>query len=373
MYSEKGVLPVLRGENVTIGNLRWDTKKFWNHSVDELEQYFLRINDVVIGMDGSRVGKNRASIKESDLPLILAQRVARLRVKNGYSQKLLKYLILGKSFVEYVDAIHTGTSIPHISSKQIADFEVQLPISFDEQEQIAEVLSSLDDKIDLLHRQNHTLEQMAETLFRQWFVEGAEDDWLETTLSHVYKISIGRTPPRKESEWFTTPPIGYKWVSIKDMGAPGVYILSTSEHLTNEAVDRFKVPVVPKNTVILSFKLTVGRVCITGEDLVTNEAIASFVPLSDKSPGSEFLYLFLKQYNYQQLGSTSSIAEAINSQTIKDIVISIPPMKNVQQFTQHVEQFFKKIHKNQLQIKLLEKTRDSLLPKLMSGAVRVNN
>ncbi|MDW7727062.1 MAG: restriction endonuclease subunit S [Candidatus Methanoperedens sp.] len=119
-----------------------------------------------------------------------------------------------------------------------------------EQRAIASVLSSLDDKIDLLHRQNRTLEGMAEALFRQWFVEEAEEGWRIDTLRNVFDIGIGRTPPRKEQHWFSTNPDDIKWVSIKDMGISGIYIDTTAEYLTKEAVEKFNVPIIPENTVI---------------------------------------------------------------------------------------------------------------------------
>src|SRR5579862_9453710 len=86
-YEMKGNLKVVRGENVTLGTLRWDSEKYWNHTIEGLEKYFLRIGDVVIGMDGSRVGQNRAIIRKIELPLILAQRVARLRARKNFDQK----------------------------------------------------------------------------------------------------------------------------------------------------------------------------------------------------------------------------------------------------------------------------------------------
>ncbi len=171
---------------------RWDSEKHWNKpSLASLDNYLLAANDIVIGMDGSRVGQNRAKIRAVDLPLILAQRVARLRAKEGFNQDFIWYQIIDDRFKDYVEAIHTGTSIPHISMNQIGDYEVTLP-PLSEQKAIASVLSSLDDKIDLLHRQNKTLEAMAETLFRQWFVEEAQEDWEEGKIGDLFDFTKGQ-------------------------------------------------------------------------------------------------------------------------------------------------------------------------------------
>ena len=145
-------------------------------------------------------------------------------------------------------------------------------------------------------------------------------------LEDLVDLQIGRTPPRKEFEWFNTNGEGYKWVSIKDMGNSGRFISDTSEYLTEAAQKRFGIPIVEKGTLLLSFKLTVGRLCITTDKMLTNEAIAQ-LPIKDSNiVDRDFLYYYLKNYNFHQLGSTSSIATAINSTYLKKMEIDLPPI-----------------------------------------------
>ena len=145
-------------------------------------------------------------------------------------------------------------------------------------------------------------------------------------LEELVDLQIGRTPPRKEFEWFNTNGEGYKWVSIKDMGNSGRFISDTSEYLTEAAQKRFGIPIVEKGTLLLSFKLTVGRLCITTDRMLTNEAIAQ-LPIKDTNiVDRDFLYYYLKNYNFHQLGSTSSIATAINSTYLKKMEIDLPPI-----------------------------------------------
>ena len=108
------------------------------------------------------------------------------------------------------------------------------------------------------------------------FVETNNDARRECRANEYFDISIGKTPPRKEAQWFSMNPIDCIWVSISDMGRCGMYIADSSEYLTHESVDKFNIKVVPDNTVLLSFKLTVGRVAITDGAMATNEAIAHF-------------------------------------------------------------------------------------------------
>ena len=264
----------------------------------------------------------------------------------------------------------SGTSIMHTSPSRIVEYAFNCP-PLPEQKAIAAVLSSLDDKIDLLHRQNKTLEAMAETLFRQWFVEEADEGWEKGKLSQYVDIGIGRTPPRQEHEWFSESETDVKWISIKDLGNDGTYIFNTAEYLTHNAVERFNIPVIPANTVVLSFKMTVGRVAITTEKMLSNEAIAHFKFKHDTPFSVAFIYFYLKTYQYDSLGSTSSIVTAINSAMIKDLSIIIPDINKMNQFNNVVKRSFEKIRSNQVQIRTLEKLRDTLLPKLMSGEVRV--
>ena len=149
---------------------------------------------------------------------------------------------------------------------------------------------------------------------------------MKYVLEDLVDLKIGRTPPRKEFQWFNTTGEGFKWVSIKDMGNSGKYISETSEYLTVAAQEKFNIPIVEAGTILLSFKLTVGRLAITTERMLTNEAIAQ-LPIKDNTiVDAQFLYYYLKNYNFNQLGSTSSIATAINSTYLKKMVIDLPPL-----------------------------------------------
>jgi type I restriction enzyme S subunit len=168
-YSNQGIR-VVRGENVTEGALRWDTIKCWEDDFDQIQIYSLNSDDIVIGMDGSKVGKNIARIKKSDLPLLLAQRISCIRAKNQNNQGFIYYNLYNPRFIEYVFKTQTGSSVPHISKKQIEDFEIP-EIDEISQSQIAKVLSDLDAKIELNNKINTELEAMAKLIYDYWFVQ----------------------------------------------------------------------------------------------------------------------------------------------------------------------------------------------------------
>ena len=168
----------------------------------------------------------------------------------------------------------------------------------------------------------------------------------------------------------STNPEDIKWISIKDMGNSGMYIQETAEYLTREAVQNFNIPTIPTNTVIVSFKLTVGRVAITTEEMLSNEAIAHIKTNFNKL-SAEYMYLLLKKFDFSSLGTTSSIATAVNSKSIKGMELLIPNYEMLDNFNLLVKPIFRRILTNSLEISNLEILRDSLLPRLMSGKIRV--
>ena len=204
----------------------------------------------------------------------LGQRTVLIKVTHSeVSKRFLLFYLVNQDTKYELQSRSAGSVVQHLNMKDIREFKIILP-PLAEQKAIASVLSSLDDKIDLLHRQNKTLEAIGEAFFRQWFIEDGEGDREICLLKECVDIGIGRTPPRKEHQWFSENPEDIKWISIKDLGNDGVYILKTAEYLTQEAIEQFKIPIIPKNTVVLSFKMTVGRVAITTDAMLSNEAIA---------------------------------------------------------------------------------------------------
>jgi type I restriction enzyme, S subunit len=263
----------------------------------------------------------------------------------------------------------------------------------------------LDDRITLLRETNATLEAIAQTLFKSWFVdfdpmrakmegrapEGMDEataalfpdsleetelgvvprGWRIETMADVSTVGIGKTPPRKEQHWFTENPEDVRWVSIRDMGLVGTYASSTSEYLTNEAVNRFNIRRVPDNTVIISFKMTIGRVAITDGEMTTNEAIAHFKLSERATVSTEYVYLHLKQFDFTKLSSTSSIADSVNSKTVREIPVLVPTFDVVSAFQERIAAVFLMLKNAEQQSQTLTTLRDTLLPRLISGQLRV--
>lgn len=285
--------------------------------------------------------------------------------------KFVYYYLTQDKITEGLHALaeQSVSAYPSIKPSDVGNVKIFLP-DLTTQEKIAKVLSSLDDKIELNNKINQNLEQQAQAIFKSWFVDFENPKRKTCKAEDYFNISIGKTPPRKEPEWFSQNSIDKKWISISDMGNCGVFILNSSEYLKNSAIDKFNIVLVPKDTVILSFKLTVGRVAITNEEMTTNEAIAHFK--TDNKKIKEYLYCYLKNYNFQTMGSTSSIATAVNSKIIKSMPFIIPTDDEIENFHQIMKFIFEKIRINQIENEKLTQLRDTLLPKLMSGEIDVD-
>lgn len=259
---------------------------------------------------------------------------------------------------------------PGLSVKTLGKQIVKVP-PLATQNKVVSILAALDTKIEDNEKINKNLLEQVLTLYRNKFVDTANNERAICRADEYFDISIGKTPPRKEPQWFSTNPQDVTWVSISDMGTCGLYISSSSEQLTKQAVERHNVKVVPDNTVLLSFKLTVGRIAITNGEMTTNEAIAHFK--TDKKEINEYLYCYLKCFNYQTMGSTSSIATAVNSKIIKGMPFVVPTNDELEEFHGFAAPMFAKIKANQIETDNLTALRDTLLPKLMSGELDASN
>lgn len=251
----------------------------------------------------------------------------------------------------------------------LLDMSFPVP-SIDSQREIVNEYETLSRRISLNEQMIQKLEATAQALYRKMFVDGIDkenlpDGWRMGKLGELFNVTIGRTPPRAEEQWFVDgkeTSETMQWVSIADMG-DGVFVCKTRERLTNGAVEKFNIPIVPVNSVLLSFKMTVGRVAITTENTLTNEAIAHFV--CDSCPQlREYTYMFLKNVDFKVQGSTSSITEAVNTNMIKQMEIMLPIDDVLISFHEQQKVIFNGIYLRQQENSKLKELQSLLLAKM---------
>lgn len=290
-------------------------------------------------------------------------------IPNENTNALFLYYLL-KYNKDKIESMGSGTTFKEVSGNTMKNIVVSVPTNKKAQENIASALGSIDDKIEENERINNNLLEQVLALYRNKFVNTINNERQTCRADEYFDISIGKTPPRKEPQLFSKNTKDVTWVSISDMGSCGLYISNSSEQLTKQAIERYNVKIVPDNTVILSFKLTVGRIAITNGAMATNEAIAHFK--TGIKEINEYLYCYLKCFNYQTMGSTSSIAAAVNSKIIKGMPFVVPTDTELKEFHNIAAPMFAKIKANQTETENLISIRDTLLPKLMSGELDVS-
>lgn len=299
------------------------------------------------------------------------------------NNKFLFYWFYSPEAKSQIQSHQIGSTQKALTISNLKSFNINLPTETI-QSKIVSILSSLDRKIEVNNKIIDNLEQQAQTIFKSWFIDFEpfqDSEFVDSELGPIPKgfgvkkvkeiceIKIGRTPSRKQSEWFSNKS-GIKWVSIKDMGNSKIFISETSEYLTSEAIKKFNIPMVEKGTLLLSFKLTVGRISIAQDTMTTNEAIANF---SKTIVNSYYLYYVFKNLNFNSLGNTSSIGNAVNSSIIKDISILVPNQELLEKFIFIITPIMEMISNLIFQNQKLAATRDLLLPKLLSGELDVSD
>lgn len=385
-YVDNGV-PILNGSNLQGFKLQEDSFGYLTkEKADSLKKCNAHRGDIIVTHRGTLGQIVYVPVDSKYDRYVISQSQFRFRCKADlvdvqylvyyFHTREGQYKILANASQVGVPALARATSTFRL-------IDIKLP-PLDDQRRIASILSSLDRKIELNNKINADLEEMAQAIFKNWFVDfepfkGGKfvdselgmipEGWKVGRADDFYQINIGKTPPRKENKWFSTNPADKIWVSIANMGNSGIFISDSSEYLTKEAVDRHNIIMVPRNTILLSFKLTVGRVAIADKELTTNEAIARFILSDDKY--MEYLYLYLKNFDYNSLGSTSSIATAVNSKTIKGMQMLQPSDKIIDAFHIQVNPIFEKIRSLTKENSRLSSLRDTLLPRLMSGELEV--
>ena len=274
--------------------------------------------------------------------------------------KFLFYWIISPTGKSKIDAISIGSTQAALTIRGLKSINIKLP-SLPEQKAIASVLSSLDDKIDLLHRQNKTLEAMAETLFRQWFVEGAREDWVQGTLEEEFNFTMGQSPPGSS---FNEAGVG---MPMFQGNADFSFRFPKKRVYTTEPKRLAK----PMDTLI-SVRAPVGAQNMAGDECCIGRGVAAF---RYKKNTTYYTYTYFKLRSLMneilKFNDEGTVFGSIGKTDFQGMGIAVPPKKVVEGFEREVKPINDKVISNCRQIGVVETLRDTLLPKLISGEVRV--
>lgn len=380
-------MPLVKGENVQQRYIDWEAAKKWpRDDVKEYERYRLKPGDVVLAMDRPWVeaGLKYAWIKRHDPQCLLVQRVARLRGDESLLTDYLRYVIASPSFTAYIRPIVTGVNVPHISPQQIKDFRLRLP-PVEIQEKAVAMLSPFDDFIENGRRRVRVLEEIARTIFTEWFVKfgypGHEKErlndsetelgkipegWEIAEIGDIAKVVLGGTPSRNKPEYW-----GGDVPWIKSGKLNDIRVIEGTEYIANEGLVNSATKMMPKRTVLIAITGAI-LVSVSEIELCANQSVVGIH--SSERVCQEYIYEWVKSSVQQLISKMSGSAQQhVNKEIIESTPILVPSRQVMKRFEGIAKPIFDEIANLLFRNKTLEGVRDLLLPRLISGNLDVSN
>ena len=244
---------------------------------------------------------------------------------------LLPFIIQNDKFFDYAVSRSAGGLSPRVKWEHLKDYELDLP-PIDEQRILADKLWAAYRLKESYKKLLTATQEMVKSQFIEMFGNQNTNDkqWTESLVKDEFKLSMGKTPARSNPECWENGT--HKWISISDMATYTRYTCDTSEYITDYAITDSGIKVVPKGTIIMSFKLSIGRTAITSEDIYTNEAIMAFADFDEKKFNIDFLHFLIANKNWL-LGAKQAVkGQTLNKESIGNAKIIIPPIEMQEEF-----------------------------------------
>jgi type I restriction enzyme S subunit len=345
----------------------------------KLQKFVIKDGDILVAMTGATAGK--VGRVRTHRPVLLNQRVAKIAPTEA-DPDFIWAVVSSQEYQEKFFYLADGAAQPNMSGGQIEGVEIPLP-PLPIQQRIAGILSAYDELIENSQRRIKTLESMARALYREWFVHfrfpghksapriasplgEIPQGWEVATFGELYNTSSGGTPSRKKPEYFKDG--NTDWVKSQELLDD--FILSTEERITDAALKNSSAKVFPANTVLIAlYGATIGKLGILAREAATNQACCAVLP-KDPMFGREFAFLTLIQNRERIIGLRLGAAQQNISQVLlRNLECIKPPGKLVSAFAERTSPLLDGILILQRQIKNLRRTRDLLLPRLLSGQI----
>ena len=325
-----------------------------------LSRYRVQNGDIVYSRRGDV--EKCAYINESEEGWLCGTGCLRIRIDSAHADsKFVAYYLSTEDMKSWISNNAVGTTMPNLNSSILQQVPLSLP-SLEEQKRIASILCSLDDKIDLLNRENATLEAMAETLFRQWFIEDAKEDWEEKPLSSIATFLNGlacqKYPPKNEIEKLPV-------LKIRELTNG---IGADSDWATTDVGEEY---IVQSGDVIFAWSASLMVKIWDGEDCILNQHL--FKVTSTTYP-KWFYYLWCKHHLNEFIAIAQSHATTMGHIKRNDLdtaMVLVPSPDELKILSETMEPIFSKLKNNNYQLVSLRTQRDILLPKLMSNEIEL--
>ena len=371
-----GNIPWLNTKEINFNRIYSTEKCITEEGLNNSSAKWIEENSVIVAMYGATAGK--AAIAK--IPLTTNQACCNLTINSSLADYNFVYYHLRNKFTELASLANGGAQ-QNLNAQIIKEFPIPLP-SLNEQRRIASILSSLDDKIEVNRKINENLEQQAQALFKSWFVDFEpfkNGEFVESELGRIPKgwrvgtfldninVMPGGTPSTSKNEYWEDGKIPF--FSPKDVN--GVYCFETEKSITELGLNNCSSHLYPPNTLFITARGTVGKLSLAGVPMAMNQS--NYALVAKEGVSNFYLYLIAQTLVSVLLKKANgAVFSAITTRDFNEPTI-IPTFSDMERFDMLVSPIFNKIYQTSIESRRLAELRDTLLPKLMSGELKVTD
>lgn len=376
----KGELePYLANVDVRWGSFNLDNLSKMRFEACEQERYGLQYGDLVI-CEGGEPG--RCAIWKNQVPNMKIQKALhRVRVHDCMDYRYLYYWFVLAGKTGALEQYFTGATIKHMPAEKLKSILIDIP-PLAVQQGIAKVLWQYDNLIENNQKQIKLLEEAAQRLYKEWFVDlrfpgyettpivdGVPEGWREMYMADVCDSIGGGTPSTKNEEYYRDGQI--KWVTPTDITRKsGLILLDTEKKITEEGLYNSSAKMVPPYTILMTSRASVGFFGLCEYEVCTNQGFISCIP-HEENVRFYLLYNLMNRVDEIRAKASGSTFLEIGRKNFKDLKIKIPPARLLDAFSKIVHPLIRQMEILTKSIAKLQEARDRLLPKLMSGEIEV--
>jgi type I restriction enzyme, S subunit len=372
-----GEIPWLNTKEIDFNRIYSTEKTITDSGLNNSSAKWIVPNTVTVAMYGATAGKS-CIVK---VPMTTNQACCNLTINDEVADYEFVYYSLKNDYTTLASLANGGAQ-QNLNAQIIKDYVLKMP-SLADQRRIASILSSLDRKIELNNKINADLEEMAQAIFKNWFVDFEPfkdgkfvdselgmipEGWKVGRLDEIADVVGGSTPSKAKPEYYTQK--GIAWLTPKDLSNhPAVYTSRGEIDITKEGYNSTSTKLMPKGTILFTSRAPIGYISIAQNDICTNQGFKSLVP---KKAGTCFLYCFLKYVTPEiENKSTGSTFKEASGSLMKSLKVIMPEQKVFEDFETIVSPLFARIESLEKKSSRLSLLRDTLLPRLMSGELEV--
>jgi type I restriction enzyme S subunit len=383
IWTKNGIV-VLRSNNIRNGKLNFDNESFTDeyHYSQRVKRAIPKGGDLVITREAPM---GEICMLPNGLKCCLGQRMVLIRPSLKVDNSFLLYAIQAKEVQNQIMIYEgTGSTVSNLRIPVLESLKIPFP-SLPEQRSIASILSAIDEKIELNLQMNKTLEEMATALYKHWFVDFGpfkDGEFIDSELGMIPKgwevkgileiaqLLSGGTPKTTVSEYWDGD---IHWVSAKDIGNGGnIYINETEKTITEVGVKNSSTKILPEDTVILVARGSVGKYGMIAKPMAMNQSCYGLYTKSEFSQGLVYLMVSVLISQFQRV-AYGSVFDTITTSTFESTIVISPPKEIVSKLKDLIDPLFLELKQNTIENQSLTTFRDTLLPKLISGEVRVKD